>query len=357
MWEALIALLESGEPTILFGGYDFVGNSVLPALSERVGAVLWAQSDDGDYYEQAYRLGRYCNAVVCVSGAIRDEIAALNPAIGERAVVIHNTSVREADLDARRAPREERIRLVYTGRLVQYQKRILDFVPLADALAARGVDFTIELIGSFTRHDPANVYFPRRAAEHLERGTIRHLGRQPREVVMRQLRASDMFVLLSDFEGLPLSLVEAMATGCVPIVATMQSGIPELIQHTHNGLIQKDRDYNAWADAIIDLHTNTSKLDTLSRNAQQTIRDHYTIEQIGSQFHDLFNGIASDLDGAIYERPPALTWGGPRAVYGNVLPPPLLYEPDERPWVGLAKPVWRALPTGVRDSLRRIAGV
>ena len=47
--------------------YDFVANSVVPALTDDVGAVIWAQADDGDYYEQAYRLGRYCNAVVCVS--------------------------------------------------------------------------------------------------------------------------------------------------------------------------------------------------------------------------------------------------------------------------------------------------
>jgi len=45
-----------------------------------------------------------------------------------------------------------------------------------------------------------------------------------------------------------------------------------------------------------------------------------------------------------------------RAAFGDVLPPPLLYAPDERPWVAVAKPVWRALPPRLRDGLRRLTG-
>jgi hypothetical protein len=136
----------------------------------------------------------------------------------------------------------------------------------------------------------------------------------------------------------------------------MQSGIPELVRHGHNGLIQHGRDYAVWADAIIELHQDRDRLDRLSANAQQTIGEAYTVERIGDQFHQLLRRISTEIQDESYRRPPALTWGGKRAVYGDVLPPPLLYAPDERPWVAVAKPLWRALPTPVRDRLRRIAG-
>ncbi|WP_371821102.1 glycosyltransferase [Chloracidobacterium sp. D] len=38
-----------------------------------------------------------------------------------------------------------------------------------------------------------------------------------------------MFVLLSDYEGLPIALMEAMATGLVPICTAMRSGIGQLV--------------------------------------------------------------------------------------------------------------------------------
>jgi glycosyltransferase involved in cell wall biosynthesis len=49
-------------------------------------------------------------------------------------------------------------------------------------------------------------------------------------------------VLPPDFEGLPLSLIEAMACGCVPVAAETDSGIPELLAADRNGLILSGRD-------------------------------------------------------------------------------------------------------------------
>ena len=127
---------------------------------------------------------------------------------------------------ARRRRRGRHLRLVYTGRLVQYQKRILDFVDLAEALDGRGVQYSISLIGSFSRHESVRDHFETRAQAHLDDGRIRLLGRLSRAQIFEELDSADFFLLLSDFEGLPLSLVEAMARGCVPFVSHSDSGIP-----------------------------------------------------------------------------------------------------------------------------------
>jgi hypothetical protein len=117
-----------------------------------------------------------------------------------------------------------------------------------------------------------------------------------------------------------------MAAGCVPISAAMQSGIPELVRHGHNGLIQHGRDYAVWADAIIELHQDSDRLDRLSANAQETIREAYTIEQIGAQFDDLFTRITHDLETGNAHRPPTLKLGAGLAVFGDVLPPPSMHR-------------------------------
>lgn len=42
---------------------------------------------------------------------------------------------------------------------------------------------------------------------------------------------------MPDFEGLPLALQEAMATGVVPVVREIESGVPELVHHESKGLV------------------------------------------------------------------------------------------------------------------------
>jgi glycosyltransferase involved in cell wall biosynthesis len=327
VWNALIGDLESQAPCLLFMAYDFLANSVAAALTENIGIVTWVQADDRDYYEQVYRLGRYCNATICVSEVLRDRVRELNPVIGERAHVIHNSSVRQEDVARRRGPRGDRLRLVYTGRLVQYQKRILDFVDLAEALDRTGVPYEITLIGTFSAHDGTEEEFERLGASHLADGRIKLPGRMRREEIMRTLSSQDFFVLLSDFEGLPLALVEAMARGCVPVTAESPSGIPEIIAPGENGYIVQGRDYDAWAELLAGLWQDPNAQTRLSRNARRTIRESFTVERIGAQFDDLFRQVAKEIGSPGYERPRSLNWGGERSHAGDVLPSPNLFRP------------------------------
>ena len=326
MWQRLIAELEDAAPCIVLIAYDFFGNSVVPALANDLGVVMWAQADDGDYYEQAYRLGRYCNAIVCVSGRIREQVTSIHPGIGERAHVIHNTSIADADVLPRQPRRSDKLRIVYTGRLVQYQKRVLDFVTLADELEVLGLDFTIDLVGdSPPAHDQAAALLPIRAARHIERGSMRVLGRLSRAEVLDELRAGDFFVLLSDFEGLPLSLIEAMAAGCVPVIAAMQSGISEVLVPDENGVIVGGRDYAHWACTIRDLWLDEPRAAAIAERARQTVKASFTVERIADHFDALFGAVAEEIATG-YERPPALTWGARRSPFGDVLPPPPMYR-------------------------------
>jgi glycosyltransferase involved in cell wall biosynthesis len=335
VWHALIGELEVQSPCILFMAYDFLANGVVPALSEKIGAVTWVQADDRDYYEQVYRLGRYCNAIVCVSEVIRDRVSELNPVIGERAHVIHNSSVSRDDVVRRRRARGDRMRLAYTGRLVQYQKRVLDFVDLAQALDRTGVPYEITLIGTFSGHDGVQEEFERLAAPHIEDGRIRLPGRMSREEILRELSGQDFFVLLSDFEGLPLSLVEAMARGCVPVVAESPSGIPEILESGENGYIVRGRDYDAWAALLAGVWKDREAHATISRNARQTVTDRFTVEHVGAQFDELFGGVAREISSGRYERPRSLNWGGDRSHAGDVLPPPNLFRPASLQMPGL----------------------
>lgn len=322
MWEALIAHVECQAPSIMLMAYDFLGNSIAPALSEKVGVISWVQADEGNYYEQTYRLGRYCNAVVCVSERIKSTVAEHNPMIGRRAHVIHNSSVSEREVVKKKSVQRKKLRLIYTGRLVQYQKRVLDFIDLACSLDRIGVAYELTLIGEFSAYENIHELFRTKAKEHLKDGRIRLPGRATRTQILKALSEHDIFLLLSDFEGFPLSLVEAMARGCVPVVAEMESGIGEVITSGKNGLIVNGRDYSEWARLLAKLWKDRKRVSQLSKAACKTVQERFTVEHVASQFDELFRQVAEESRTGEYARPPSLHPGIHRSQTGDVLPPP-----------------------------------
>ena len=62
-------------------------------------------------------------------------------------------------------------------------------------------------------------------------------GRVPPEQVQPLLQRSQAILLMSDFEGLPVALLDAMAAGVVPVVREIETGIPELVHHERTGLL------------------------------------------------------------------------------------------------------------------------
>jgi glycosyltransferase involved in cell wall biosynthesis len=79
---------------------------------------------------------------------------------------------------------------------------------------------------------------------------IHFVGRQ--EDIPSWLAAMDVFVLPSLFEGLPLSILEAMAAG-LPVVATAVDGTPEAVEGGVTGRLVPAEDAGALAAALVDV--------------------------------------------------------------------------------------------------------
>ncbi len=82
------------------------------------------------------------------------------------------------------------------------------------------------------------------------------------------LKSFDIFVMASKKEGLGTSLLDAQAVG-LPIVACESGGIPEIIEHGHNGWLVPAQDEKALAEAIIKLISDESLKKKLGQNALQ----------------------------------------------------------------------------------------
>lgn len=174
---------------------------------------------------------------VCVSERTRTLGIEARTCAAGRTVVIPNA------VDVARAPRAALTgrppRVVTVGRL----KEPKDFVGLVHALGRSGMPFRAVVIGDGP--DRPLVEEAIRNARVQDR--VELLGE--REDVPAQLAASDVFVLSSRSEGMPISVLEAMAAG-LPIVASAVGGIPELVEDGVSGLLVEAGDVDALAAAL-----------------------------------------------------------------------------------------------------------
>lgn len=100
-----------------------------------------------------------------------------------------------------------------------------------------------------------------------------------RRDVERFLRTSHVVCLPSDWEGLPLSLLEAMAAGR-PVVASDVGGIPEAVDHEKTGLLVPRGDEDGWVNALERLATSPSLRRTMGRAARLRVERMFSVERM-----------------------------------------------------------------------------
>ena len=85
---------------------------------------------------------------------------------------------------------------------------------------------------------------------------------------------SDVYVLPSMFENFPACLLEAMASGCVPLSTTV-CGIPEMIESGQNGILIPPNDVEALVKSIVELVDDRSLRTKLAANARKTVESKF----------------------------------------------------------------------------------
>lgn len=105
----------------------------------------------------------------------------------------------------------------------------------------------------------------------------------PRETVMREL---DVLVLMSEQEGLPMAIIEALSLG-VPVIATPVGGIPEAVADGVNGFLVP-RTVEALTAALAKLIRNRDMRRGMGREARRSFEESFEISRIVSQYHRIY---------------------------------------------------------------------
>ena len=97
------------------------------------------------------------------------------------------------------------------------------------------------------------------------------------------LARHQIFVLSTHYEGMPLALIEAMASGCA-CIGTDVVGVREVIQHGVTGLLVPENNAQALADAIAMLLADPEKAENLGRAARVAVQQNFTLQVMNDNY-------------------------------------------------------------------------
>lgn len=260
------------------GGDSFEMTRMAPQNAVRLGII---QSDDAGPYQLVRDFSPWLDAAIGVSEKICERVAQEPFA---KKLRIEHIPYGVYFGPARVVPPRDSarpLRLIYVGRIIEEQKRVSRFAELAKLLSARGEKFEFTLIGSGPQLQSCRESlsaFP----------NVKFLGDVPNQEIKKHLRESDVFLLLSDYEGLPLSLLEAMGEGVVPVVSDLESGMRQVVT-PETGVRVPIGDVNAAAEAISSLGRDTARCASLANAAAEHVRQHYSAGLMAERYLKLIS--------------------------------------------------------------------
>ncbi len=254
------------------------------------------------------RLARRADAIISLSAQITSELVE-HGFQRERIVEIPNgvdthrftPATASERLELRRAlglPQQGPL-VIFVGRL-QSQKGVETLLRAWKDVQPSHPSAHLLLVGQ----GPERAKLEKLAADLELDAAIHFLGQL--EPVLPYLRASDVFVLPSFFEGLSNALLEAMACG-LPVVTTNIGGTAEVIRPTVDGLLVEPGDAPALAASLRQVLGDTTLAQRLGAEARRRVEDDYTAERSLARYAALYARLSGSPRPLVTLDPQALT--------------------------------------------------
>jgi glycosyltransferase involved in cell wall biosynthesis len=226
-------------------------------------------------YRLAYRLGaRRVDGFIAVSDDVATAIThAYRPPRGRLFLIPNGVDVERYAEQGDRAGVRAGLGLPASARLIIVVAKLFaqkGHAVLLEALASTSVrtDDAVLVVGEGPERDRLEDIARRRGLR-----CVRFLGARPD--IPQLLAASDLFVLPSLWEGLPMALLEGMAAG-LPVIATDVAGSRQVVVNGESGLLVPPGDPTALASAMTGLLADDAERTRLGRAARQRVESEFS---------------------------------------------------------------------------------
>jgi L-malate glycosyltransferase len=192
------------------------------------------------------------------------------------------------------------------GRAVRQQLGVPPNAPLIGTVAVFRTQKRLDLwlqAAALTRQAHPNAHFlmvgdgPLRAdverwiAHHRLQGAVHLVGLQ--EEVRPYLSAMDLYMMSSEFEGLPVALLEAMAME-LPVVVTRVGGIPEVVRDGEAGRVVQSGAPHELARALASLLSSDAERRAMAVRARSVVAAGFAMDRMQRELEEVYELVLSE---------------------------------------------------------------
>jgi L-malate glycosyltransferase len=171
--------------------------------------------------------------------------------------------------------------VIGTIAVFRFQKRLKEWIDLFKMTWEDHPDIYGCLVGDGILNEEIRAHLKKQGMEHR----ILMPGLQTN--VKDWYSAMDIFMMTSEFEGLPIALLEAMSMECA-VVCTDAGGIKEVIRNQQDGLLSAVENWRDMKNDLALLIQDQNELREIGKRARQRVIDKFSIKQMVKETEDLY---------------------------------------------------------------------
>lgn len=245
--------------------------------------------------------------VIAISEKNKELLTQLYPFLKEKIITIHNgidttrfasqlisfsptekekyrEQVFEVEERSPRAGTQLTTPIITTIAELHPRKGLIHLLKACEILMEKNMIFKCIIIGEGQQRKELERYIEKHRLEKF----IKLLG--TRHDIPQLLASSDVFVLPSLNEAFGLVLLEAMIAG-LPIIATKNGGIPEIIENGKNGILVAPKDSLALAEAIEKILSSPDLVRKMSEKNQEDVRKKFEVKEMVKKTEEVYHSI------------------------------------------------------------------
>lgn len=251
----------------------------------KIRIVLTTHGSDINYLEKSALLRkaglfilRRVHRVIAVSNSLRQKMVEIG--ISDRKITVIPNGVNPLDFKPRKR-KKDGFRLLWVGRLVE-EKGVVYLVEALKWVREKLPDVKLILIGEGKLKERL-----KRLSHNLSLYNIDFIGKINHSAISEYMNSADLFILPSLREGLPLVLLEAMATG-LPVIATSVGGIKDVIVHEKSGILIPPKKPRLLAEKIIYLLKDEDLRKRIGEDGRRRVEEYFTWDRITKETSQVY---------------------------------------------------------------------
>lgn len=250
-----------------------------PDLLRKLRLIGTCHTDEDYYYMSLLTHRAQWSRILTVSQRTQNVCQALFPELANRVALLPYYNI-PLPAHPQPTPAHDPLRLLYLGRLCQHQKRILDLVELMRLLGDTPCQLTV--IGEGQEKEKLRELMQPFGSRVIFKPSL------PIWEVNEEYAQHDISLMVSEFEGNSISLMESMLMGLAPFVTRVGSG-QERLRPGENGVLVPIGDMAEMARQIAYYQSHRDSLQAMKTDAQNTIRREIESARYKERFSQFLN--------------------------------------------------------------------